>query len=57
MTTCLKALQRILFIQYLVQFQAHQIEFLINSGSKIKAMTLRFVAKFAFTARITNVDA
>ncbi len=54
----LKALQRVLCIQYLVQFQESQsIRALIDSGSNVNAMTPAYAAKLGLTTRNTSVGA
>ncbi len=57
MTASLEALQRVLCIWYPVQFQAKQIETLIDSGSEVNDMTLGFTAKLDLIPRPTNVGA
>ena len=58
---CIKmALQRILYIWYLVQFQqsqANKVWALINFDSEVNAMTRTYTAKLGLTTRKTNVDA
>ncbi len=54
----LEALQQVLCIRYLVRFQGGQaIRALINSSSKVNAMTPAYVAKLGLTTRKTSVGA
>ncbi len=55
MTTSLEALQRVPFIQYPVQFQAQQIETLIDSGSEVNVIRPDFAAKLGLIPSPTNV--
>ncbi len=55
MTASLEALQSVPCIRYPVQFQAKQIETLIDSGSEVNAMTPGFTAKLGFISKPTNV--
>ena len=50
-------LQRIPCIQYPVQFQANQIEALIDSGSEVNAMTPAFVTKLGLSIQPTGISA
>ena len=52
-----EALQRMPCIRYPVQFQAQQIEALINSGSEINTMTPEFAARLGLSTRPTGVGA
>ena len=45
------------YIRYLVQFQAQQVEALINSGSEINAITPVFAAKLGLSTPPTGVGA
>ncbi len=57
MTSSLKALQRVPYIRYPVQFQAQPIEALIDSGIEVNAMTPAFAAKLGLSIRPTSVGA
>ncbi len=54
MTASLEVLQRVPCIRYPVQFQAQEIETLIDSSSEVNAMTPGFVVKLDFIPRSTN---
>ncbi len=57
MTASLEALQHVPCIRYPVQFQAPLIEALIDSGSKVNAITTAFAAKLGFSTLPTGVGA
>lgn len=44
------------FIKYLIQFQAKQVEVLINYNSEVNAISPAFVAKLGFFTQPTNVN-
>lgn len=54
-TTCLKVLQQVLSIKYLIIFQEKKIKALINSNSKVITITLVYVTKLGLTIRQTSV--
>ena len=45
-----KALQKMSYIQYLVQFQINEVQPLIDSGNKINIIILAYATKLGFTA-------
>lgn len=54
MTASPKNLQRVLCIQYPVEFQAHQVTTFIDSDNKINVITPGFAAKLGLISRLTN---
>ncbi len=50
-----KALQRVSYIWYPVQFQNNEVQALIDSGSKVNAMTPAYAIKLDRTAWKTSV--
>ena len=54
MTASPEALKGVLYIKYSIQFQAQQVEALINSGSEVNAMTPTFVANLGLSTQPTN---
>ncbi len=57
MTARPEALQRVPCIWYPVQFQAQQVEALIDSGIKVNTMTPAFAAKLGLSTWPTGVSA
>ncbi len=57
MTASLEVLSRVPCIRYPVQFQAQQVEALIDSGSEVNAMTPKFAAKVGLFTQPTAVGA
>ena len=55
MTASPEALKRVPCIKYSIQFQAQQVEALVDSGSEVNAMTPTFVAKLGLSTQPTNV--
>lgn len=52
-----KALQKVLYIRYLVQFQVNQeVKALIDSASKVNVMTSTYRAKLTLTTRTTSIE-
>ena len=52
-----KEVVRVLCIYYPVQFQEEQVRALLNSGSKIKAMSPAYAKKLGLKTRKTKVGA
>ncbi len=48
-------LQRVPCIRYPIKFQKNEVQALINSGSKVNAMTLVYAIKLDLTTRKTSV--
>ena len=57
MTASPEALKRVPCIKYSIQFQAQQVEALVDSGSEVNAMTPAFAAKLGLSTQPTNVGA
>lgn len=56
-TASQQVLQRVPYIRYPIQFQAQQVETLINSGSGVNAMTPAFAAKLGVSIQTTGIGA
>ena len=50
-------LQHVLCIQYPLQFQQEGVQALLNSGSKVNAMTPAYAEKLGLTTRKTDIGA
>ena len=56
-TTNLKALQRVSYIRYPIQFQNYKVQALIDSGSKVNAMISVYVAELGLVTQKTSIRA
>lgn len=54
-TVNLQGLKRVLYVKYSIQFQAQQVETLVDFSSKVYTINPAFVAKFDLSIQPTSV--
>lgn len=57
MTASSEVLEKVFCIKYLIRFQPESVDALLNSNSKIYAMTPSFTLKQRLVLRLTNIHA